>query len=125
MADQVSRVGLIEHRCRAHASVETGDCAVCLRISRDKLAELADELVIERNEAREQHQGAVEDCRKLREALTVIRDALEPDDPIFAIAAGALAFTTDRGQSSAAGCPACSPDPKIVRPPHTCSGEQS
>jgi hypothetical protein len=33
--------------------------------------------------------------------LTVIRDALGPHDPIFAIAAGALAFTTDRGQSTA------------------------
>jgi hypothetical protein len=50
---------------------------------------------------RQQHAGAVEDCRKLREALTVIRDALEPDDPIFTIAAGALAFTTDRGQPTA------------------------
>jgi hypothetical protein len=116
-------VDAIEHRCRAHASVETGDCAVCLRISRDKLAELADELVIERNEAREQHRGAVEERDRLRALLDKhgLRVGDDGESLVYANPSGATLRNLGE-QSSPAGC---SLDPKVARPPHTCSGEQS
>src|SRR4051812_12738988 len=67
---------------------------------------------------------------RLRAALEHVIESCEHPSPtihaydyIAHVARQALAAAG--GQSSPPGCPACSPDPKIARPPHTCSGEQS
>lgn len=73
----------------------------------------------EKDDLREQLRRAVEALATLERALT---DALSDSHLRRQRARDVLAMFK---ASPPSGCPACSPDPKTARPPHTCSGEQS
>jgi hypothetical protein len=130
---QGDRVGLIE-RLIGHAKwcprkgepANTGkDCSTCgerIRVNPDWKSE--------EDRLREQLRGAVEALDTIDALISEVLDTWTWPIRDYAdmrpwMRKLIAAVNAGRGQSSPAGCPACSRVPGVARPPHTCSGDQS
>lgn len=128
MADQVDRLGVIArweytiYVCDVCGQdADQADFPICPNCNSDRALKLVKVVPAE------QLRGAVEAAREQIKALIMAQSAAGYVETAgWALLLDEIdKLPTPGGQSSPAGCPACSPDPRTARPPHTCSEEQS
>jgi hypothetical protein len=130
MAEQVDSLGVMRQSPEYHAAhLAFARSTIVQRAAEGRpILDLMREYTADVGKAcADEHAGAVEALRAIHhEAEYLVEGArIGEGSRLVGERIVKLAAPHIGGQSSPAGCPACSPDPKVARPPHTCSGEQS